>query len=368
MKAKTKTKLGQCITLLVVLIIESIGFNNEWKYCILKWLYPFLMNFFIVHLLAFKILSIVFLIVMIIIYWLRLKKDDEEPLFIVYLIKGFQVKGSDFIGILNVLFVLCSIAWIGVEFYTHTINGYLNAFIYAGFMLLYPLIVAYYFLPKHFSEDEYHPKVLIIAVSNLNQGAFEKGIEDMNTLFPDKWLQQTFKNTDGSLKMVSDKIKVPWGPWGVFDPVRKSIIVHHAQFHEIILIISSEVSKLIEEFKDEKLKPKVLVENFLNQYYPNHKTNVKIALNDISGNDLKKIKTGIENILHTLTSEGIDNKDILFNITSGTAVISGAMILNAIPYDRKAEYARQDTGIIEEIPLNIYDVKKLWHELLEKVG
>lgn len=368
MKAKTKTKLWQGIILLAVLLTEIIGFHNEWKYSILKCLNPFLMNFFIDHLLVFKILSIAFLITLITIYWLRLKKDDEEPLFIVYLIKGFQVKGSDFIGILNVLFVLCSIAWIGVEFYSHSLNGYLNALIYSGFMFLYPLIVAYYFLPKHSTEDEYHPKILIIAVSNLNQDFLTSGIEEMENIFPDKWRQQTFKNPDGSLKMVSDKIRVPWGPWGVFDPVRKSIIEHNAQFHEIILIISSEVSEIIAGFKDEKLKPKALVKEYLIKHYPNHKTVVKTALSDISGNDLKKIKTGIENILHTLTSEGIDNKDILFNITSGTAVISGAMILNAIPYDRKAEYARQDTGIIEEIPLNIYDVKKLWHELLEKVG
>jgi hypothetical protein len=44
------------------------------------------------------------------------------------------------------------------------------------------------------------------------------------------------------------------------------------------------------------------------------------------------------------------------------------MILKAIPNDRRAEYSRQDTGIIEEVPLNIYHVKDLWGELLEKVG
>ncbi len=82
---------------------------------------------------------------------------------------------------------------------------------------------------------------------------------------------------------------------------------------------------------------------------------------------MKKNIIAIENIINSLASEKVESKDILFNITGGTAAVSGAMILNAIPYERRAEYARQDNGLIEEIPLDIFDVKMLWHELLEKI-
>jgi hypothetical protein len=76
----------------------------------------------------------------------------------------------------------------------------------------------------------------------------------------------------------------------------------------------------------------------------------------------------IDGIIQLLKHRKIDEKDILFNITGGTAAISGAMILKAIPDERRAEYTRQDTGSIEEVPLNIFHVKDLWTELLDKVG
>ena len=363
MNIKTK----QSLVLFSIILIEIVGFNNQWKYCFLGRLDLGLKELFISYLAWFKLTSIVFIVSLII--WLisKLRKQESEPLFIVYLIKGFQVKGSDLIGIFNVVFTLCSISWIGIEIYYQTVSGFLNALIYAGFMILYPLLIANYLLPPTNNDEKYHPKVLISAISLLKKEDLKKSIEEMDAKYPDKWLDQVFYNPDGTLKTANPFSKIPWGPWGVFDPVRKSIITHQAQFHEIVLIMSSEVSVVINEFPEE-LKPNFLVENFLQKHFPDKKVKVVIKSEEISGNDMKLNITSIENILNSLSKRKFENKDILFNITGGTAAFSCAMILNAIPYERQAEYARQDTGLIEEIPLDIYDVKGLWNELLEKVG
>jgi len=365
MKSQKKVKLWQGIILFAILLIEIIGFHNEWKYCMLEGISPSLLNYFTKYLLASKIISIVLLITMIFTFWLKLYKEESEPLFIVYLIKGFQVKGSDLIGILNVIFVLCSIAWVGVEFYNHTLNGYLNSLIYACFLILYPLIVARYFLPKEPSKDEYQPKILIYAVSNLEEKFLRPSLIEMEEKYPDKWHEQVFYNENGAIKTIPSG--APWGPWGNFDPLRKSIIFHKALFKEIILIVSSEASGKIDKLP-ENIKPVKLISDFLEKCFKGHDIKVKIVSDDISGNDMKLNEIVIKDILKTLFARNFKNRDILFNITGGTAAISGAMILNAIPGERRAEYARQDTGIIEDIPLDIYDVKELWNELLEKVG
>ena len=360
-----KTKTKQSLILLLIIIIEIVGFNNHLKYIFFSWINPGLSDFFRSYLIAFKILAIGIIIFSIAILFFKLKKTKNEPLFIVYLIKGFQVKGSDLVGVFNVVFTLCSISWIGIEIYYQTFNGFLNAVIYAGFMIFYPLLIANYILPTPLPKEQYHPKILITALSMIDANRLSKSLEEMdNENLKDKWLNQSFINTDGTIKKSGSLI---WGPWGNLDPIRKSIIVHNAAFHEIVLILSNEVSENIDLLPKE-LKPEKLIVDFLNKFYPNHNIKVRSVSEGISGNDMNMNIYGIENILRSLFGRKYTNADILFNVTGGTAAISGAMILKAIPNDRRAEYARQDTGHIEEIPLDIYQVKELWEELLEKVG
>lgn len=365
MKTKTISKIYQGIILLGILIIELIGFQNEWKYNILCWVHPWLSNCFTSNIILIKVFIIALLIVFIAILWIKLKKSDEEPLFIIYLIKGFQVKGSDMIGVFNVIFIICSISWIGSEIYKYTPTSYLNAFIYACFMILYPLIIANYLIIRHPPRNRYNPKILLYAISNLEEKFLRLSLLEMEEKFSNQWRNQVFYNEDGSMKRTPNG--VPWGPWGNFDPIRKSIIVHNALFDEIILIISSEASVKIDLLNDD-LKPLKLVTDFLDKFFPNHKIQIKIISEEISGNDMKTNLTGLKNILNSLFVKKINDRDLLFNITGGTAAMSGAMILCSIPGERHAEYARQDTGVIDDIPLDINDVKVLWKELLEKVG
>lgn len=357
----TSVKLYQVLILLLIIAIEIIGFNQQ-----LHSLNSGIKEFLIYNSIWMKIVVIISIIIAISILFSKLKKKNNEPLFIVFLIKGFQVKGSDIVGIFNVVFTLSSISWIGIELYYHTLGGALNAGIYAGFMILYPLLIANYVLPKPLEEEIYHPKVLITALSKIFK--YEILQESINEMQTEKlnWGNQKFLKPDGTIKKAGS---VPWGPWANWDPIRKSIIEHKASFHEIIIILSNEVAEDIDKFPDD-LKPDKLIADFISLVYPNLVYKVKIDLKrvGVSGNDFHENLLVIDNIIKLLHHRKIEEKDILFNITGGTAAISGAMILKAIPNDRKAEYSRQDTGIIEEVPLNIYHVKDLWTELLEKVG
>jgi len=360
-KTSAKAKTFQVLILLLIIAIEIIGFNRQLH----SWS-PGIKEFLIYNSFWMKIVVVVLISIAISIFYLKLKKKNSEPLFIVFLIKGFQVKGSDIVGIFNVVFTLCSISWIGIELYYHTYCGVLNALIYAGFMILYPLLIANYVLPKPIEPEVYHPKVLITALSKIYKHEnLQESISEMEKERLD-WKDQVFKKADGSMKTVGS---VPWGPWANWDPIRKSIIEHKASFHEIIIILSNEVAEDIDKFPD-NLKPDKLISDFINLVYPNLKHKVKINMKKVgvSGNDFHENMLEIDGIIQLLKHRKIDEKDILFNITGGTAAISGAMILKAIPDERRAEYTRQDTGSIEEVPLNIFHVKDLWTELLDKVG
>jgi len=360
-RTTVKIKICQVIILLSIIAIEFIAFNQQ-----LHSLSLGIIEFLIYNSIWMKIVVVVLIIIAISILYLKLKKNDNDPLFIVFLIKGFQVKGSDLVGIFNVVFTLCSIAWIGIELYYHTLSGVLNALIYAGFMILYPLLITNYVLPKPTEQEVYHPKVLITALSRiLKSDILQKSLDDMETE-NQNWKDQVFLDENGSLKKAGS---VPWGPWANWDPIRKSILEHKASFHEIIIILSNEVAIDIDKLPD-NLKPDKLISDFINLVYPNleHKIKIELKRVGVSGNDFHENMLAIDGIIQLLKHQKTDEKDILFNITGGTAAMSGAMILKAIPDERRAEYTRQDTGNTEEVPLNIYHVKDLWTELLEKVG
>jgi len=362
-------KIKQSLVLLSVILIEIVGFNNQWKYVFLDWLNPRLADFFSVNLIWFKVAIIAISIALI--YYLRykLRKIEAEPLFIVYLIKGFQVRGSDIIGILNVIFVLCSVSWISIEIFFQTIDGFLNALIYASFMILYALMIANSFLTNYPEGKKQSPKILISALSLVREDILRQCIAEMKLEYmKDKWLDQKFSNPDGTPKLANDnKGPALWGPWANLDPIRKSIIEHKASFQEIILISSSEATKVFTKFPDD-LKPEPLIADFINKYYPRNKASIKIVADGTSGNDMIENGFGIERIIQSLYKKGFKDHDIMFNVTGATVAISGAMLLKALKGERRAEYSRQDEGNIEEINLSIATIKDLWYDLLEQVG
>ena len=360
-----KNKTYQALVLVIIIAIEIFGFNDVWKYAILKAINPSINIWFIQNILALKFISILILLIIDILLWRSLKKHDNHPLFIVYLIKGFQVKGSDMIGIFNIVFTLCSISWIGIELYQNSLNSVQNGMIYALFMLLNPLFVAVFLIPHKENKKDNHPQVLITALSIVNEKNLRESLLEMEKdEYKDKWTDAVFFNSNGKIKKTGPFI---WGPWLNLDPIRKSIIEHHESLKEVYLISSLEVTTVINLLPNE-LKPEIFIKEYLNKYYPKNNVKVFTIQEGISGNDMNMTSIGLENLLRKLFGEGYINKDLVFNITSGTVAISGAMILKAIPGERNAEYCNQDTGEIVDVPLNIYDVKNLWDELLEKVG
>ncbi|RLF89845.1 hypothetical protein DRN82_03980 [Thermococci archaeon] len=88
-----------------------------------------------------------------------------------------------------------------------------------------------------------------------------------------------------------------------------------------------------------------------------------------SGQDIKEVKNSISAELSDLL--GKEGSDVVFDITSGTAVISVAMILEAIKGDARAEYLLQNcekeykSECIELIELTLFDFEDLVREFRE---
>ncbi|NOU45543.1 MAG: hypothetical protein HOO86_00590 [Bacteroidales bacterium] len=362
MKSKT---WPQWIILIVLIAFEFFIFSNHFKYDLLQSIYPDFNEFFIENLLYFKMSLVVLLIISITIYSWLLKKKKIELFFIVFLIKALQKRPGNWIGLANMSYVLISISLFTKESTNNTCSSILNGLVLFGFMLLYTLFIVNYFLPGK-SENNEQPKVLITAVSYNNTiDPILKSLKEMeNDDLKDKWSQQVFYNEDGTIKMNGTFI---FGPWGNLDPIRKSIIAHEASFETIVLIISCEVSVKINKWPEE-LKPKRLIEDFLSKCYPDKTIEIRLFADGNSGNNMENNGVGIDSILSSLKIQKYNDKDIMFNITGGTAAMSTAMILKAISRERRAEYTNQDSGLIEEVPITINSVKDLWAELLERAG
>ena len=251
------------------------------------------------------------------------------------------------------------------EFGLRNFNGILNGLIYFGFLILYSIIIANYFVNSTKKTNKQAPKVLISALSIIKEDTIIKCLTEMKNEFTkEHWLEQVFYKPDGSKKMLGG---TTWGPWANLDPVRKSIIVHESSLEKIILLSSTEAFEACQKLP-ENVQPVKLITDFVHIFYPNRNISISIIADGKSGNNMKENGFSLENILKTLNNKGYNDENIVFNITSGTVAISGAMILKAIAEGRLAEYTNQDTGLIEDVPLTILDVKDLWEELLEKVG
>lgn len=74
----------------------------------------------------------------------------------------------------------------------------------------------------------------------------------------------------------------------------------------------------------------------------------KIGGEKEDANDIGKAANTVKLIYQNLESENYDLKDIVANITGGTAAMSGGMILATLDEDRNIEYVRQNITLTEE--------------------
>ncbi len=358
-----KTKIWQFLILLLIVIIEIIGFSDEFKYYLINSVSINFGMFFRDNLIWFKVSTIIILIISIFYLRSKLRKSKIELFFIIFFIKSLQKRPNHWVGLANMLFVLTSIGAISKEFFISSFDSILNGLIIAGFMIIYSIISAIYFI-KEPSDKKSEPKVLITALSLVNEQILRKGLQEMEgRSLKIQWCKQIICNTDGTVKKVRNFL---WGPWANLDPIRKSIIAHNASFREIALISSKEATESCNKLPDD-IKPRQLINNFLGRFYPSHNINIDIIPFGSSGNDMKQNGICIQGLIESYYAKKYKDEDIMFNITGATVAISGAMILKAIPGNRRAEYAKQDTGEIIDVPLSIYSIKELWNELLEKV-
>lgn len=357
--------------LILFLSIELFGFSNQLKYSVFP---NFINQLFNEHFFALKIICAVLISAAVYRIWQDLAKKEKQPLFMVYLIKGFQSKGSDFLGFLNILYTLCHIAWIGDELAAGEV---LNAIIRVNFLIIYPSVAALYLIADQKDATIKHePKVLITPLSLFNEQDIVNNQAEINLkhyIINDNFVVDTQKDV---VRKVYNGTEDYYRAWGNFDPIRKSIILHQKSLELIILLVSKEVDAKLEPLKGQPHSPIEIINKFCHQTLKMPKMEViksndqfLLTDNNFAGNDMKATGTVIDKVVdYLINKKKYEERDIIFNITSGTATSSGAMVLRAIPADRKAEYVNQATGLIEEVELDIFQVKDLWNELIEKVS
>jgi hypothetical protein len=355
------------LLLLVGLIaIEILAFSNDLKYEVLGIYKTYLYENFE----KIKIIGVVIGSILCFGLWRLLKQKEKSPAVMVFLIKALQSKGQDFLGILNIIYSLVHISWVGEEL----MNGQIyNAILRINFLLLYPLLVGYLIKPE-LDNKSISPKVLICSLSlpilkNISEE--QKAIKEYNYDISQNFVVDSANNM--VLKEYFGKTE-KLRAWGNIVPIRKSIIKHQNSLEEVILLVSNEVADIMNGFGD--LSPQNIIEDFCKKNLK--KSHIKIILsneepyffnNNYGGNDIEETGNTIDKVLQfVLKNDRNKNSDLMFHITTGTAISSSAMTLKAIPFDRHAEYVNQTSGIIEAVNLDIFSVKDLWNELIEKVS
>lgn len=166
------------------------------------------------------------------------------------------------------------------------------------------------------------------------------------------------------------------GNWTIFNPIRL-LLRKYPTIKTVILLQSKEVnenddliSKLIESTTDkEHIK-------YLKEFSIYH------TLKDIKGHSVtkqtinpyyfEKTVEEIRTVVKELISRGRSDYEMVFGITSGTAVLTAALMLNAIKGERKAAYITQDTGVTDDdkkiidIDLNVFTLDELIGELFSE--
>ncbi len=193
------------------------------------------------------------------------------------------------------------------------------------FIILMPLIYIRFIFPIRQMPAHRKPlprKVLIMGLSlPLRDNAPEKQ-KDL--------LRQKLEKLGNPKLPEEQKLKDLHGNW---IPSLRAILHENDSLELVILILSDRTKGYFDDFIDFiKLVPQ------LKERLEQGSLKV-IGSNEIDANDFVAVRKEIERIMARIRN--YDDRDISFNITGGTAMMSAAMILEAVVGERQAEYVRQ---------------------------
>lgn len=275
----------------------------------------------------------------IVIIWAYKKAAHGSMRFVVQFLRYFRADVLNWYGLFLVLYLAFQVTLLfdAVEqifFNTYQVNAneWFRPFVILAFALL-PVALSEWLVPKSSSKGNINTKVLFIGVS-LNS----KGIESNDN-------------------------------WNTWDPIRKSLKTN-PDLREVILLLSSDIIKgNYDETKEENQRLDGLKRAI-------HKINPSIEIGEIIADvgSLDDVFQALKSKIESLKAKYRD-EEMLFHVTSSTALVSVAMALHAIKGERKMEYIRQFTeaekrksAMPELIDVNIYTIRELWDEIIDKLS
>jgi len=196
-----------------------------------------------------------------------------------------------------------------------------------GFLLLLPLVYIRFIYKRPVIPKDDKPlprKVLILALSTPRP---EEQIEELK-----KKLQEIDQQTPSEEDFKD--LSMNW------IPALRAILYKTEHLENVYVLTSPQAEEYFEKFKEFLMTVGVLKDRITSGALKIHK------VTGIDANDFASVKRVLEYLVSSKLSRYHD-RDISFNLTGGTAIISSAMILEAVHGDRQAEYIKQSSNVSE---------------------
>lgn len=281
--------------------------------------------------------------------WGKAKKKIEEieAGFFIALVKGIQAKASSFSAILTTIFMLIHIAWIGDLLMDGSNFDFIKAAIIFFFMVLFTLLNIVFFF-KQTSTTTLSKTVLISALPPLKK-------DDLIQL-----KKEIANHKRSDIKSTGTNL------WKNLDPIRK-ILLHLKDVKTVHFFCSDIVikeSETIEIWKELLMLFNDIINRKIEYKFNEYQTNSV----GFDANDIDIVAIHIEKLMqHIFTDKSIKDKDLAFNITSATSVITSVFTLKSLREGRTAYHIHQQNGEIMVVNLGILTIQELWNELIEKL-
>lgn len=150
-----------------------------------------------------------------------------------------------------------------------------------------------------------------------------------------------------------------WHHWGAvpWKPIFQAIALF-PQLKRVVVLVTKETQFLRTAIRS--LDPKLDIDHLIHQYFPS----VEVKFEEL--NDSQMIASNVEDlkaiIKHRLGK--IEDADLVFAITGGTAAVSAALAMMAAKGNRGVVYVRQDNYSLVEDTVTVYQLEDLWEDLL----
>lgn len=282
-------------------------------------------------------------------YWKKDIKGQGKNYLLVKLINSFSANVGSFLGILLVIHIILQVSFLE-DFYIMWLDDKATVWhlLLIGNFLFLPFILLPYLPPITKKIEPSDRKLLIAGVSLLDYNRTNE--------------EELSDHEITKLNEIKESDNQDWKNWA---PI-KNCLDHYQNIDRIYLLVSKQARDLLyiidanTEYKKQGLLEMV---NTLKGPIPIE----YIAIEDI--HNLNSNHDELKAVLNKKNTFSLyQDKEVLFDITSGTAALTAAVVINAIRSDRGLSYTRQDTRSVQEMNVDVFSLAELYDEILYKIN